>query len=59
MKTDVKLACKGVFTHYFPSDGHPMLLEWLQTFKKIAVLNRYNTVRKEIYEDDGYGNNDS
>ena len=40
-KAAVKLAFKAVFVHDFTSDGHPMLLEWLQTFKKIAVLNSY------------------
>ncbi len=29
MKTAVELARKAVFICYFPSDGHPMLLEWL------------------------------
>ncbi|MGL5435805.1 MAG: hypothetical protein ACRDBO_10470 [Lachnospiraceae bacterium] len=42
IKTAVKLACKAVFVCNFPSDGHPMLLEWRQTIKQIAARNNHN-----------------
>ncbi|MGL5437135.1 MAG: hypothetical protein ACRDBO_17455 [Lachnospiraceae bacterium] len=40
-KTAVRLACKAVFVCKFTVDEHPILLEWRQTFKKIAILNSY------------------
>lgn len=40
-KNSVKLACKQFFAPIFPWGGHPVLLDWSFSVRKLRPLNSY------------------